>query len=552
MNSDVRSFCLPNFIGARRTVSSALNLPRWEELLRHYHDNEICFFLRYGWPIGYHSTKIPVSVSKNHPSAEAHSPHIEEFLSKEIQHAAIVGTFKTLPFTPWMRQSPMMTRPKKNTQKRRVIIDLSFPQGKSVNDGIDITSIYGRNSKYTLPSISDLTEYVKTFGKSAWIWKADLQRAYRQLRLDPIDTPLLGLKFAGDIYVDVCPSFGCRSSSSACQRVTAAVTYLMRKKGWITLAFLDDFAGVQESELLARRAYEQFLKLAEQLGLQLAMDKCEPPTQMIEWLGYEVNVREMTVAIPKEKLQQVLGECQLWSGRRKASKTMIQSLVGKLIHVANCIPHARKFVTRILATLRYMAENNQDWTTISQDFQADVTWFENYAEHANGVALIAPTLNNIYIECDSSLTGGGGNSDNAYYSWCYSTEHTQKYTNIHHLEAINLLVAYKTLQPSRDTKGERIVMITDNMASSIALATGKTRDKVLAACARQLWLEAAKHDHEIAIQHRPGTLIPLADALSRLHFDKAKQRQADLLIKSRKLSRVDPIISGYLFFDNRI
>lgn len=87
---------------------------------------------------------------------------------------------------------------------------------------------------------------------------------------------------------------------------------------------------------------------------------------------------------------------------------MIQSLVGKLIHIATCIKHARKFVARILATLRYMTSVNQEWTTINAEFKADVQWFKNYAAVANGIALINPPRNEFYIECDSSLTGGGG------------------------------------------------------------------------------------------------------------------------------------------------
>lgn len=59
---DVKSFNLPNFLGARRTLLSGLNLERWEARLYKYHDREISFFLHYGWPLGYHKSKPPESV----------------------------------------------------------------------------------------------------------------------------------------------------------------------------------------------------------------------------------------------------------------------------------------------------------------------------------------------------------------------------------------------------------------------------------------------------------------------------------------------------------
>lgn len=43
--SCVKTFNLPNFMGAKRTVPSKLNLPIWESMLKSYHDNEICFLL---------------------------------------------------------------------------------------------------------------------------------------------------------------------------------------------------------------------------------------------------------------------------------------------------------------------------------------------------------------------------------------------------------------------------------------------------------------------------------------------------------------------------
>lgn len=549
---DIKSFDLPNFLGARRSLQSGLNLERWEARLYKYHDRELCFFLRFGWPLGYHKAQPPESVPENHPSASHHLDHVQDFIREELTHKAIVGPFTSTPFLPWTRLSPLMTRPKKDSQKRRVIVDMSFPEGSAVNDGINISSIYGRDTTYTLPSITTLTTKLQTKGGPAWMWKADLSRAYRQLRIDPIETPLLGLSIDNRVYLDLCPSFGCRSSSGACQRVSAAVTYLMAQQGFVTYAFLDDYAGIEDTHEKAYKAYEYFIHLTSDLGLSLALDKCAPPSQTMQWLGYDVNSINMTLSIPRNKMLQFLAECQLWSAKVKASKSMIQSIVGKMIHVANCVQHARRFTSRILDTLRYMSAANQQWTTLDKDFKADVTWFLQYAQSGNGLSLLTPRTTCFYIECDSSLTGGGGNTSIAYYSWTYSQHHVQKYTAIHQLEAINLLVAYRTLCPPTGTQGQCIVMVTDNISSAYALSTGRTRDSVLAACARELWLEAARADHDIKIIHRHGELIPLADALSRVSSDQAKANLASKLVRSRNLIEILPRLSGYVFFDNNI
>lgn len=244
---EVKSYNLPNFLGAKKTIPSALNLKQWEYELATYHDKEICHFLRFGWPVGYHLPTPPVSIKENHHSARVHQKHIQHYIETETAHGAIVGPFSSPPFAPWTRLSPLMTRPKRDSDKRRVIVDMSFPTGEAVNDGIRICSIYGRDTTYTLPSVQDLAEIIQRSPSTAWLWKADLARAYRQLRVDPIDTPLLGFGVGTDSYIDLCPSFGCRSSSGACQRLSAAVVFMMARKGFSVLAFLDDFAGCEQS-----------------------------------------------------------------------------------------------------------------------------------------------------------------------------------------------------------------------------------------------------------------------------------------------------------------
>lgn len=98
----VKSFNLPNFLGAQITVPSELNIRQWEAELANYHDREICHFLRCGWPVGYHLDKPPASVQENHATARMHDSHIKHFIQTELAHKAVVGPFLSPPFQPWL------------------------------------------------------------------------------------------------------------------------------------------------------------------------------------------------------------------------------------------------------------------------------------------------------------------------------------------------------------------------------------------------------------------------------------------------------------------
>ena len=90
-----------------------------------------------------------------------------------------------------------MVRPKKEEGKFRVILDLSFPEGKSVNGYIPRLSYDGGPYKLRLPTALDLAEEIAKEGAMCYLFKLDLARAYRQLPSDPLDWPLLGVQWNG-------------------------------------------------------------------------------------------------------------------------------------------------------------------------------------------------------------------------------------------------------------------------------------------------------------------------------------------------------------------
>lgn len=178
----------------------------------------------------------------------------------------------------------------------------------------------------------------------------------------------------------------------------------------------------------------------------------------------------------------------------------------------------------------------------------DIKWFLQFATASNGVRLITPPSQHFDIECDSSMEGGGGVALNLCYAWKYPTDIMQRFSTIHELEALNLVIAYKTFAPYLTTNST-VIIHTDNQASSFSLQTGKTRDRTLGACARELWLAAALAQHDIDIRHKAGIDIPAADALSRMYTDPLKAAFVDKAIVDLKLRKIDPNLSDLKFFD---
>lgn len=182
-----------------------------------------------------------------------------------------------------------------------------------------------------------------------------------------------------------------------------ALMYLMAKAGHFLLAYLDDYISCNNCLTKATSAYEYFVDLAANLGLQLAVHKCVKPTTRIDCLGYTVDTKLMTVAVPQDKLAEVLQECKRWEKRSCESKKMIQSIAGHLMYISNCIRSARKFTARVLSTLRNMKD--KEWTTINKDFAADLRWFYNFAAISNGIYYYTTLRPEVPMECDSSLPG---------------------------------------------------------------------------------------------------------------------------------------------------
>ena len=162
----------PNFQQARIKVDTQLHLHEWQKQLQGYWDTQLIDLLMFGFPLDFNRASPLRWEGENHKSAIEYHADIEAYLAEEKSFNAIVGPFKDHP-CPNGHISPFMSREKPEANTRRVIIDLSWPLGQSVNSGIDKTSYLGTDFNLVLPTVDHITDKLKTLGRGAHIYKID-------------------------------------------------------------------------------------------------------------------------------------------------------------------------------------------------------------------------------------------------------------------------------------------------------------------------------------------------------------------------------------------
>ena len=221
----------PNAFSFRVPIPSRLHLDTWHHLLSDFSDNVICEFLEFGWPINYTSPTPLTPVSHNHPSACNHPDDVRQFIAKEVQLQATTGSFSVSPFSCSFMTSPLLTVLKKDSTSCQIMMDLSFPLGTSVNDGIPNDTFLNDPFQLHLPSIDSFVVLIQKFGKGCLLFKKDLRHAYRQLPVDPRDYHYLGFSFDNLLLFDTVFPFGLRTATMACQHTTSAITFLHHLQG---------------------------------------------------------------------------------------------------------------------------------------------------------------------------------------------------------------------------------------------------------------------------------------------------------------------------------
>ena len=202
-----------------------------------------------------------------------------------------------------MHCSPIGLVPKSHQiNKWRLIVDLSSPQGHSINDGV---SSDWCSMKYA--SVDDAVETILHLGRFTKLMKINVKDAYRIVPVHPDDHLLLGIRWMEAIYVDQALPFGLRSAPKFFSVLADALAWSLYTQGvQHQLHYVDDFLffapprSANPTEILSN-----VLNHFSWLGVPVATHKTEDPATCISFLGILIDTDRMELRLPTDKVERL-------------------------------------------------------------------------------------------------------------------------------------------------------------------------------------------------------------------------------------------------------
>ncbi|XP_054839956.1 uncharacterized protein LOC129332750 [Eublepharis macularius] len=502
---------------------SPVNLKALERLLPYYPKRSDALFLlngfKYGFRIPFQGPRVPF-MSKNLRSVSGMEAVVREKISKECAEGRVLGPF-SMPPVPCLRVSPLGVVPKKAPGEFRLIHHLSFPKGASVNDAIpeELCSV-----RYT--SFDQAVKVVRRCGVGALMAKCDIKSAFRLLPVHPDDVDLLGFSFEGQYYVDRALPMGCSISYAAFERFSSFLEWELQRrfKCRDTCHYLDDFmfigpAGTAQcASLLAG-----FVSLAGELGVPLAQEKTEGPSQVMTFLGIELDTVHQSLRLPTDKVRKLREILSAFKGKRKASLLDLQQLVGSLNFACKAVAPGRPFLRRLCDAMAALRAPHHK-VRIDVGMRADIEVWEEFLSSFNGIIFWREELlvgAQLQVASDASGSTGFGVFFRGHWcaeQWPREWDESEVVRDLTFLEFFPILVA--VFLWGHELANHVVHFWCDNMAVVQVVNSLTSKSVRVMSLVRAFTLKCLQLNILFRARHMPGVDNGVADTLSRQQMDR--------------------------------
>ena len=432
----------------------------------------------------------------------------EMALDREIAELITKEAVEEVDFCQARFVSPMFIVPKKGG-KWRPVLNL-----KSLNQ-------YVSKAHFKLEDIRSLKDILH---QGNFMAKLDLKEAYLSVPMAYQSRRFLQFRWKDKLLQFTCLPFGLSSAPFVFTKLVRPVLASVRELGIRCLMYIDDMLILGETSEELSHNFQSCQTLMTSLGFVVNNEKSiAGPTQEIEFLGFVINSRSMTLAVTKEKLKSLTSQC----------KNLLQSQRTTVHHLAQVIGTMTSLNQAVLpAPLHYRGlqelrnesldlHHSYDFQILlSQRVMTDLKWWIDHGSQwrAGQILISQPALT---IESDASDLGWGATclSSKDVTGGVWSSQE-----RLLHINCKELLAAWLGLQCyAKNMRNCHVHLKIDNTAAVAYInKMGGVPSRDLCQLALRMWNWCIDRHITISAEHLPGSQNQVADKESRSKADSSE------------------------------
>ena len=324
---------------------------------------------------------------RNTPSVDLYINEVRQTLAEYMAFGAV----ERLPDHP----PPTMIQPLhvviKPMKAPRLVIDLS----RNLNQHLP----------YTYFSYSNVTTAVSQASQGCWFAKLDISKCYLSLPINPEFYDYFTFSLDGKYYRFTGMPFGLATAPRICTQLLGVVAWDMEEQRAKLVRYLDDFLFIARTREECQRMLDDAIATLARYGLVVNQAKTAGPSQVITFLGIELDSINMTMQCTRERLQELIALLQETFTRTTTRVHQLESLIGKLSFAAMVLPGARPFMRRLLDQCRNSAHRSCR-VRLGRPFFLDVSYWLAHLKVWNGRQAWRHA-EPIVLVSDASLAGFG-------------------------------------------------------------------------------------------------------------------------------------------------
>ncbi|XP_067300888.1 uncharacterized protein [Pseudorasbora parva] len=512
----------------RKYLSSPIIVSSLAQELANHPDKNFTQYLLKGLEEGFNPglESLPTSslICKNLQSANAEPEAVDTLIAKELESGFMIGPFDSPPFKLF-RISPIGVATRKFSGKKRMIIDLSAPHNNtqpSINSLIPLEEF-----SLCYHNIDQAIHLIKNAGYGAWLAKVDITSAFKVMPIHPDFWHLFGIRWRGKFFFAVRLTFGCKSSPKIFDMLSEALCWILQNNHAVPylVHLLDDFLTVSPSFFPPAAHLSTIQNVFSTLGVPLSPEKTQGPTTSLEFLGINLDSVKFQASLPKDKIDRIIAISSNLLEAPQCSKRDLLSLLGHLNYAMRIVPQGRPFISHLLSLASSIQELDNT-ISLTPSCLTDLKLWIMFLKQWNGLTFFYDDF--LSQPCDLPLftdaapsVGFGGFYKTHWFASTWPPElsmSNQQTASSALFELYPIIIAAHLW--GHEWSSKNIVMHCDNLATVHCINKGLSKSpKIMPLLRRLTWLSACNQFTFKAV-HIPGHQNQIADALSRLLFQK--------------------------------